>query len=180
MKIDIINICDKISSNEEISQQEYNTLVWYLHKCNQDKSWNTDDVISEFLLDVRLNYDKNKQLKQKEAWIYAHIKWAIQKIAIFDTTGTLNNPVPISLDGWEVEDDLTPCDLSQEVIDEFILWIDWLLQPGLERDIYENCIKGNTPVVYITREYWKSAERGRIIKQRIFAKIRKLIENMPE
>ena len=180
MKADIIKICDKISVNEEIALDEYNNISSYLMKCNQWKSWNTDDVISEFLLDVRQNYDKERDVRQKEAWIYAHIKRVIQKIAIFDVKWTLNNPVPVSLEWFEIEDmGHQPSDLSQEVIDNFILCVDELFEPGLERDIYENCVKWNTPVVYIAKEYGKSAEWGRIIKDRVLLKIRNYIENTP-
>jgi len=180
MKADIIKICDRISTNQDISLDEFQRIKSYLIKCNDGKTWCTDDVMSEFFLDVRLNYNKDKLPKQKEAWIYAHIKRAIQKIAIFDTTWTLNNPVPAALDGYEIEDNwLIPSDLTQEAIDDTVLWITWLLSSWLERDIYENCIKWNTPVVYIAKEYWKSAERWRVIKERVLGKIRNYIENMP-
>lgn len=181
MKSELIKICDKISNNEEITFDEYKVVKSYLFKCNEWKSWNSDDVVSEFILDVKLNYDTTKETKQKEARIYAHIKRAIQKIAIFDVTWTLNNPAPVSLDWIEIEDIWwKPTDLTRDMIDNFLLWVDWLFTPGLERDIYENCIKGNTPVVYIAKEHWKSAEWGRIIKDRVLAKIRNFIENMPQ
>ena len=181
MKSELIKICDKISNNEEISLDEYKVVKSYLYKCNEWKSWNADDVVSEFILDVKLNFDSKKEIKQKEAWLYAHIKRAIQKIAIFDTVWTLNNPAPVSLNGIEIEDLWwQPTDLSREMIDNFVLWIDWLFTPWLERDIYECCIKWNTPVVYIAKEYGKSAEWWRIVKDRVLEKIRNYIENMPQ
>lgn len=179
MNKEIINICDKISSNEDISMKEFKTISSYLWKCNQWKSWNTDDVISEFFIDVRLNYDRDKQYKQKEIWIYSHIKRAIQKIAIFDTVGTLNNPAPVCIDSFEIEDTwLLPSDITQEKIEEFLMGKEWILKTQLEKDIYINCIKWDTPILYIAKEYGKSAEWWRIIKDRIIDKVKNYIENL--
>lgn len=180
MKADIIKICDKISVNEDISMSEFETLQNYITKANEFKNWNTDDVFSEFVLAVRMQYDRDRTVKEKEWRIYANIKRAIQKVSIFDNTGTLNNPAPIALCWYEIEDKWwQPSDISQETLDEF-LNVDELFEDWLEREIYETCIKWGFPVLYIAKEYWKSAEWGRVVKERVLAKIRNYIEKKPK
>lgn len=181
MKTDIINICDRISINEDISMREFKTISQYLKKANQFKKGNPNDVVSEFLLDVRLNYNKDRTQKEKEARVYAHIKRAIQKVSIFDNKWTLYNPTPAWVDGSDlVDEQLLPSDLTRDAIDDILLWVDWLIKDWLERDIYESCIKWNTHICYIAKEHWKSAEWWRVIKNRILKKIENYIENMPK
>lgn len=178
MNANIIKIADKIAKNEDISMDEFKFIKGYIFTANKWKNWNTDDVVSNFVLDIRENYNPEVDIKWKEAWIYAHIKKAIRMQASFDWAGTLYSPVPVALKWydiiwWEQPNDAFQINEEEEKIE----WIYSLLHNDLERDIYINCILWKTPVAYIAKEHWKSAQWWKIVKDRIGKRIKDYIEN---
>ncbi|MBO7693128.1 MAG: hypothetical protein J6T10_10905 [Methanobrevibacter sp.] len=84
MNAKVLDISDKIARNEDVTMEEFKFLKGYIRKSNKGKLGNPDDVLSNFALDVRENYNPDMHEKQKEAWIYAHIKYAITVQARFD------------------------------------------------------------------------------------------------
>lgn len=179
MNANIIKIADKIARNEEVTMDEFDFLNGYIHKANKWKTWNSDDVVSNFILDVRQNYKPDYSIKEKEAWIYAHIKYNILIQAKFDGAGLLYNPVPIPITWYEMEWWMWPdeeYDILQweRLLDEICN----ILHTPFEKDIYLNCILWNTPVAHIAKEYNKSAEWWRIIKDRISKRIKEYIEKI--
>lgn len=178
MKADIINITDRIANNEDITMKEFVVLKGYISKANKWKTGNSDDVVSNFVLDVRENYKPEMNEKQKEAWIYAHIKHAITTQARFDWAWTLYNPIPIPTTGYDIEWWLWPAHEFQvnyeyEELDDICN----IFRTQLEKDIYINCILWNTPVAHIARKHWKSPEWWRIMKNRIAKRVKDYIEN---
>ena len=178
MNIRVIEISDKIARNEDVTMDEFKFLKWYIWKANKSKPGNPDDVLSNFVLDVRENYNPDMHEKQKEAWIYAHIKYAIIVQSRFDWWWMLYWPVPVSLTGFEMEWWVWPeleyqITLETQELDEIL----WMLHTPLERDIYINCMLGNSPVAHIAKEHWKSAQWWKIVKDRIGKKIKEYIEN---
>lgn len=173
----IIEISDRIARNEDISMEEFTKLKGYIFKSNKGKKWNREDVFSNYVLDVRENYNPDLSKEEKEARIYAHIKKAITRTARFDSW-TLYSPLPIPMGEYEIEWNNTPQHTLQiEMEEEEIKDIYNILHTPLEKDIYINCILWNTPVAYIAKEHNRSAEWWRIIKDRIWIKIKEYIEN---
>ena len=177
MNAKIIDISDRIARNVEITNADLKTLRGYIYKSNKWKKWNWEDVLSNFVLDIRENYNPDIDTKAKEAWIYAHIKKAITQQARFDT-GTLYNPMPIPTCWYEIESHTWPADeLQIELEEEELKEILNILHSPLEKDLYINCILWKTPVAYIAKEHWKSSQRWKIIKDRISKRIKEYIEN---
>lgn len=178
MNAKIIEITDRISNNEDIWMDEFKLLRWYIHKSNKCKTGNSDDVLSNYVLDVRENYNSDMNIKQKEAWIYAHIKHAITTQARFDWAWTLYNPIPIPTTGYDIEWWLWPAHEFQvnyeyEELDDICN----IFRTPLEKDIYMNCILWNTPVAHVAKRNWKSAQWWKIIKDRIAKRVKDYIEN---
>lgn len=178
----VIEIADAIAQNLEVSYEDFKFLKGYIFICNKFKTWNSDDVFSSFLLDIRENYDPWFDPKQKEVWLYAHIKKAITNMARFDRYWLLNNPVPVIIDiDWHhvpVSSEAWP-DKSYEVLDwiRMIEELKEIIRDGFEMDIYIECIVWKTPVSYIAAARWKSAERWRIIRDKVLSKLKLYIEN---
>lgn len=173
-----ITISDRIARNEDITMDEFKFIKGYIFNANKGKTWNPEDVVSNFVLDVRENYNPDMNKAQKEAWIYAHIKHAITTQARFDAAWTLYNPIPVPINWYEMEWWTRPevefqINLENEELEKIweILW-DWL-----EKEIYTNCIIWNMPIAYIAREHWKSSEWWRVVKEKIYKKIKEYIEN---
>jgi hypothetical protein len=180
MNQDIVKIADRIARNEDISMDEFNKLSRYISKANSNKSWNTDDVFSNFVLDVRQNYNPDFDKKAKEAWIYAHIKHAITTQSRFDSW-TLYSPLPVAVDCYEMDwwsrpDRVFEEKLEKEKMNEFY----WTLRNQFEKDIYINCILWDTPAAHIAKEYWKSTQWWNFVKDKILKKIKEHIENEGE
>lgn len=98
--------------------------------------------------------------------------------ARFDAAGTLYNPVPVPItwyevDGWERPEQQFQINEEYEELDEIYK----MLRTQIEKDVYVNCILWNTPVAHIAKEHWKSAQRWKIIKDRISKRIQEFIEN---
>lgn len=178
MNSKIINVSDRIARNEDISMQDFKFLQWYIWKANKNKLGNSDDVVSNYVLDVREHYNPDFDIKAKEAWIYAHIKQAIMVQTRFDAAWLLYNPVPVPTSGFEIEYDNWP-EIEYQIWEEteMIEEIYWILHTQLEKDIYTYCILWNTPVAHIAKEHWKSAQRWKIVKDRISKRIKDYIEN---
>lgn len=158
--------------------EEFEFLKGYIFKANKNKTGNPDDVVSNFVLDVRQHYNPDMARIQKEAWIYAHIKQAIMVQARFDAAGTLYNPVPVPITwydvaGWERPEHQFQINEEYGELDEIYK----MLRTQIEKDVYVNCILWNTPVAHIAKEHWKSAQRWKIIKDRISKRIQEFIEN---
>ena len=178
MNSTIIQVSDRIARNEDISMEEFTLLKGYIYKANKNKTWNSDDVLSNFVLDVRMNYNPDMDIKGKEAWIYAHIKHAITTQARFDAAWTLHNPIPVPITWYDIEWWRWP--QAEYQINEEVKELDDIynmLRSPLEKDIYKNCILWNTPVAHIAKEHWKSAQRWKIVKDRISKRIQDFIEN---
>lgn len=181
MNSKVVQIADKIARNEDVTMDEFKFITWYIYKANKGKQWNPDDVVSNFVLDVREHYNPDFDVKSKEGWIYAHIKWAITNQAIFDYAWTLNNPVPVSTDWYEVEWIIRPdkefqINIEQQEVEDIYK----ILHTPLEKDIYTYCILWNVPVAHIAKEHKKSAQWWKIIKDRISKRIKDYIENKPK
>lgn len=177
MNPSIVPICDKISKNEDMSREEMNVLKGYIFKANKCKAWNKDDVFGSFVLDVRENYNPDLTYEEKESWVYCHIKYAILVQAKFDKKWLLYSPVPVSLSWYEKEGGTNPA-AEYQITDEEeeIEYIYKLLHWDFERAIYEQCILWWTPVKYVAKEFGKSSERGRVVKERISARIKEFID----
>lgn len=181
MNAKVLDISDKIARNEDVTMDEFKFIKGYIWKANKGKMGNPDDVLSNFVLDVRENYNPDMHEKQKEAWIYAHIKYAITIQARFDWTWTLYWPMPIATTWYEMAWWIGP-ELEYQINSEYdeLQEILWILHSDFEVDIYLNCILWNTPVAHIAKEHWKSAQWWKIIKDRIGKRIKDYIENKGE
>ena len=178
MNSNVIKISDRIARNEDITMEEFTFLKKYIQKANKNKTGNSDDVVSNFVLDVREHYNPDLDIKWKEAWIYAHIKHAIMVQARFDAAGTLYSPVPVPITGYDVEGWQTPeMEFQINMEEEEIKEMYWMLKTQFEKDIYVNCILWNIPLAHIAKEYWKSAQWWKIVKDRIGKRIKDFIEN---
>ena len=178
----VVEIADAIARCEDLSYEDFKFIRGYIFICNKFKSWRTDDVLSNFMLDIRQNYNPDFDTKQKELWLYAHIKKAISDMARFDNYGTLHNPVPVIIDiNWHnipVSSEVSP-EKSFE-ISEWLRLIESLkeiIRDWFEMDIYIECIVWNTPLSTIASQWWKSAERWRVTKDKIIGKLKLYIEN---
>ena len=89
----------------------------------------------------------------------------------------LYNPAPVPTSWEDIDWWLTPEEIfmqTQQI--ETINKICELLRSDLEKDIYINCIVWDTPVAYIAKEYGKSPERWRKVKEKICKKIKEYID----
>lgn len=174
----IVKIADKIARNEDITMDEFKKLKGYIYMANKWKTWNADDVVSNFVLDVREHYNPDYSFEEKEAWIYAHIKYNILVQAKFDNAWLLYNPVPVPITWHDMEWWINPeYEFQIKAENKELEDIYNILHTPFERDLYTNCILWDTPVAYIAKEYGKSAEWWRIIKDRISKRIKEYIEN---
>lgn len=178
----VVEIADAIARNEDLSFDDFKFIKGYIFMCNKFKTWNSDDVLGNFLLDVKENYDPNFDTKQKEIRIYAHIKKAISDMARFDNYWLLYNPVPVIVDS-ECDNIVLPTDWNPDELFRLAEWerlIDELkeiIRDWFEMDIYVHCIVWNMSISAISEEWWKSSERWRVIKDKILAKLKLYIEN---
>lgn len=178
----VVEICDRLASWEELTLEEFKFIKAYLFTCNKFKWWESNDVLSNFLLDVKENYNSWFEFKQKEIRIYAHIKKAISDASRFDRHWLLNNPVPVIVD-TESAIIIWPEVETPNKVYEYAEWerliesLKEIIRDWFEMDIYVYCIIGDTPVSAIATERWKSAERWRVTKDKVLEKLKLYIEN---
>jgi hypothetical protein len=63
MNSNVIKISDRIARNEDITMEEFTFLKKYIQKANKNKTGNSDDVVSNFVLDVREHYNPDLDIK---------------------------------------------------------------------------------------------------------------------
>lgn len=178
----VIEICDSIVQWWDISSEDFKFLKAYIFACNKFKWGDSDDVFSNFLLDVKKFYDPWFETKQKEVWIYAHIKKAMSDMARFDKRWLLYNPVPVAL-GTEIveiistEEDTPSRALETAEWQRLIESLKEIIRDWFEMDIYVYCVIWDSPVSVIASQWWKSAERWRVTKDKVLEKLKLYIEN---
>ena len=178
----VIEIADAIAKGEQVSPEDFKFIKGYIYSCNKFKFWNSDDVVSAFLLDIKESYDPSFEPKQKEVWLYWRIKKAITNQSRFDKYWMLNNPVPVIVDfDWQyvpISSNHTPKELfDMNTWIEMIEVLKAIIRDWFEMDVYEKCIVWDTPVSYVAADWWKSAERWRQTKGKIIRKLKFYIEN---
>lgn len=178
----VIEIADAIARWEEISPEDFKFIKAYIFTCNKFKCWEADDVLSNFLLDIKNHYNPEFDFKQKEIWLYAHIKKAISDMSRFDRHWTLYNPVPVVVDNDLVVSVNPGIDTPNKAF-EYAEWerliesLKEIIRDGFEMDIYVYCIIWDTPISSVATSRWKSPERWRVTKEKVLWKLKLYIEN---